>query len=608
MFKVLYVEDHPAQQDILAQMIELNGYEVAVASDGIEGVEKTREWLPDLILMDVRMPRMDGFEAMRIIRSDEKIADIPIIVVSAWASEKHKEHTLRAGANEHFTKPVDLNRLLTTINRYLKSGDSKAKLKEQHKITLLTAEIEALYAEKMELAYKLRVWQHYPELAFTLEQFTKLTSGLAHDLRNRLGILKEYRPQVIHCLWFLESLAFLRFKPLLSRQSHSTLEIFGKDLGEYSFGEFVVSINSQEKKENLSSITVNGLIDTQILSRGLWLLFLSLARRLSKGSPGTISPQDCVIEIEDKCPNQSKHSFYFTISIPSKSDFILPQNIDLQNVLSGDEIVLSLFILHKAVFLNGGVLSIHEKNQIEIKGPVVSSEETNLQNLQLSIDKLTKDISVLAKQYNGFEPNITPLIKGFVAAISQMLDNLAIEAKNETNEKTQKIILRNCKYAQLLLQNLLWLGAGIELPKEKVYVGDVLESVLELMRGEIRTEVRLDFQPDLPPVWANRVSLQQVFMNLITNAVEAMSKKGLLTLRTLQSGSEVYIEVGDTGSGISTENLERIFDLAFSTKEGHERGTGLYIVKSIIDKLGGKVKVKSESKIGTTFSICLPGC
>ncbi len=120
MSKVLYIEDHPAQRDILAQMLELNGFEVAVASDGVEGVDKARDWLPDLILMDLRMPRMDGFEAIKILRSEDSTSIIPIIAISAWASAKHKERALAAGANEHFTKPVDLNRLLTTIGRYLK--------------------------------------------------------------------------------------------------------------------------------------------------------------------------------------------------------------------------------------------------------------------------------------------------------------------------------------------------------------------------------------------------------------------------------------------------------------------------------------------------------
>ena len=119
MFKILYIEDHPAQRDIMAQMLELSGYEVAVASDGLDGLEQVRSWGPDLVLMDLRMPRMDGFEATRELRKDPTTAKIPIIAISAWASAKHKERALEAGANEHFTKPVDLSKLLDTINRLL---------------------------------------------------------------------------------------------------------------------------------------------------------------------------------------------------------------------------------------------------------------------------------------------------------------------------------------------------------------------------------------------------------------------------------------------------------------------------------------------------------
>jgi CheY-like chemotaxis protein len=118
--KILYVEDHPAQRDIMAQMLELGGFNVEVASDGEEGVEKALSWLPDIILMDLRMPRMDGFEAIELIRSNDKTTDTPIIAISAWASGKHKKRALAAGANEHFTKPVDLNRLMATIKSYLK--------------------------------------------------------------------------------------------------------------------------------------------------------------------------------------------------------------------------------------------------------------------------------------------------------------------------------------------------------------------------------------------------------------------------------------------------------------------------------------------------------
>ena len=120
MTRVLYVEDHEAQRDIMLQMLELYEYEVDVANDGEEGVKKTREWHPDVVLMDIRMPgRIDGLAAIRQLRDSPDTADIPIIVISAWGSAKHKELALRAGADAHLTKPVHIDKLIATIDHRL---------------------------------------------------------------------------------------------------------------------------------------------------------------------------------------------------------------------------------------------------------------------------------------------------------------------------------------------------------------------------------------------------------------------------------------------------------------------------------------------------------
>ncbi len=125
MRKVLYVEDHEAQRDIMVQMMKLYGYEIDVASNGEEGVKKAQEWHPDLVLMDIRMPgRIDGLVAIRQLRSGPDTADIPIIVISAWGSAKLKERALSAGANAHFTKPVTIDELISGINRHLRQQPS----------------------------------------------------------------------------------------------------------------------------------------------------------------------------------------------------------------------------------------------------------------------------------------------------------------------------------------------------------------------------------------------------------------------------------------------------------------------------------------------------
>jgi CheY-like chemotaxis protein len=119
MRKVLYVEDHEAQRDVMVQMMKLYGYDIDVACNGEEGVKKAQEWHPDVVLMDIRMPgRIDGLVAIRQLRSGPDTADIPIIVISAWGSARLKERALSAGANAHFTKPVTVDELIAGINRY----------------------------------------------------------------------------------------------------------------------------------------------------------------------------------------------------------------------------------------------------------------------------------------------------------------------------------------------------------------------------------------------------------------------------------------------------------------------------------------------------------
>ena len=123
--KILYVEDHSSQRNIMKQMLEISGHEVAVARNGEEGIEKTHAWLPDVILMDLRMHGMGGIEATRRIKSDETVAHIPIIVLSAWTSRHNRERALAAGAAKFFTKPVQIDQFVDQINQL---GPAEEKL------------------------------------------------------------------------------------------------------------------------------------------------------------------------------------------------------------------------------------------------------------------------------------------------------------------------------------------------------------------------------------------------------------------------------------------------------------------------------------------------
>ena len=120
--RILYVEDAEVIRDTIARLLEVYGYKVAYAKNGKEGVEMAQQWKPDLVLMDLRMPIMDGYKAINQIKFNPQTRHIPIFVVSAWSSRKERDQARLAGADEFFVKPPDLNRLIEAIDIAVKNA------------------------------------------------------------------------------------------------------------------------------------------------------------------------------------------------------------------------------------------------------------------------------------------------------------------------------------------------------------------------------------------------------------------------------------------------------------------------------------------------------
>jgi CheY-like chemotaxis protein len=119
MRTILFVEDTTEQRDLLAMFLGMNGYRVEVANDGIEGLAQARTLRPDLILLDLGMPKMDGYQMMEELRADEDLKDTPVVVISAWTATKHRKRAEEAGADAFITKPFELTHILTTVQQYL---------------------------------------------------------------------------------------------------------------------------------------------------------------------------------------------------------------------------------------------------------------------------------------------------------------------------------------------------------------------------------------------------------------------------------------------------------------------------------------------------------
>jgi len=119
MARILIVEDNELSRDMLSRRLAKRGYEIAIAGDGEEGVAKAKSEDPDLILMDLALPVLDGWEATRRIKAESRTAAIPVIGLSAHAMAEDAEEARRVGCDDFDTKPVELPRLLSKIEALL---------------------------------------------------------------------------------------------------------------------------------------------------------------------------------------------------------------------------------------------------------------------------------------------------------------------------------------------------------------------------------------------------------------------------------------------------------------------------------------------------------
>jgi two-component system, cell cycle response regulator DivK len=122
MAKLLLVEDNEMNRDMLSRRLIRRGYEVAIAVDGDQGVTMAQSEKPDLVLMDMSLPVIDGWEATRRIKSSEETRHLPVIGLTAHAMAGDREKALEAGCDDYDTKPIELERLIGKIEALLPSG------------------------------------------------------------------------------------------------------------------------------------------------------------------------------------------------------------------------------------------------------------------------------------------------------------------------------------------------------------------------------------------------------------------------------------------------------------------------------------------------------
>ena len=125
---ILVIEDNPLNMKLVKGLLKIGNYQMLEANDAESGIQLIREHQPDLVLMDIQLPGMDGLAATKILKEDSDLKDIPIVALTSYAMQGDKEKALEAGCSGYIAKPIDTRNFLETLARYLEDENSKVNL------------------------------------------------------------------------------------------------------------------------------------------------------------------------------------------------------------------------------------------------------------------------------------------------------------------------------------------------------------------------------------------------------------------------------------------------------------------------------------------------
>jgi len=611
--RALIVDDCTAMLRIYEFLLREGGIEVVgTASNGKEAVEMALECKPDVVIMDVMMPIMDGIDATRIIT--QKAPSIRIIIITAKTDML--EISIKAGACAFMTKPFDPVDLLVTIDRV-------------HEQKISPLEIE--HIQIAELRERLDLYAHDVTKGCLLDQIDRLVAGIAHDLRSPLGIvlstlgtidvnandvtfvrhLERIRRRSLYCKWIVDNFLGVSFSENITLDNISLIDVIQETLQILEnkiHPNIHLSIHVPEDLRILGSSNLLRLILMNIIENAIEAMTDGGALDVSAHTID--SHVHIVIADTGVGISSDKRQKLFSIGFTTK-----PAHCGLGLYIAqrfarrmGGEIVYA-----EREQSNGSVFRLSVPLQPEFSLPKEPSKlRANRRNLERKLTRI-RDRSVL--EVDRVLSEFQRIVSTFASNLYNELNVIEITAKNLLSEAREdslksalKKIIQSSVYARLLARNMADLGKTPSLHYSFISPIEIIEEVLELLERKIPPEyykVEWEIDPTLGDIEADSISLKQVFMNLIRNALEAMPDGGILRLNLAREGQTAVITVSDTGKGIAPEHIHRLFTMGFTTKKSGY-GLGLHNVMSIIKKHKGTISVSSRPGKGTTFVIRLP--
>ncbi len=527
--KILIVEDDENSRVFLERALRGQHYAVESAANGVEALEKAYQWHPDLIISDILMPQMNGFELCRRIKTDEQLRNIPFIFYTAtFVDQKDEKLAMALGASRFLIKPIepaDFIRIVSeVINEY----------------------------ETLRLSVPSR----------PLEEIKDLCQMQAEALQRKLD--KKVRELDSERVALRESEA--RFRALTESTSDWIWEVDQNGVYTYS---------SPKIQELL------GYAPEEVVGKTLF---------------------DCMPA--DEAERVAKE---FKSIVKSRKPFATLENVNLHR--DG----------HKVVLEKSGVPFFDAQGNLKgyrgIDRDITERNKLEEQLLQAQkMEAIGQFAGGIAHDFN----NMLTAIMGYGEFLKRDID------KDSPSQRYVDVILSAAAKSADLTQQILAFSRKQIISPKQTGLNELIKGIEKLLRRVIGEDIEINIalaDRDLT-VLVDPGQLEQVLMNLCTNARDAMPNGGTIFMSTgkefldreyiktydgKNAGVYALITVSDTGSGMDEKTRQRIFEPFFTTKElGKGTGLGLSTVYGIIKQHNGHINVYSEPGKGTTFKIYLP--
>ena len=622
VFRILIADDQPDNVALLARYMQNEGYAYITARDGRETMEKVRNELPDLVLLDVNMPHKDGFVVLEEIRADPAIQHIPVIILTAARLDPREIQTgLNMGADDYVTKPFDRRELYARIRTKLRVKEAEDVIRRRNRELNLLPEIGRELSARLNLE----------DLTTILLKRTVETLGamLGHILipRSTEAFQKTYR---------LDPTPF----PSEFTLPEGLIEI----IAESSQGLIVDDTHADARWQAAADDPSHSAVSVPMFGRHSLLGVLTLTH---------------------------EHTRYFTTdhllllqAIASHASIAI-ENGRLYEIMSREQQRLAAVLQGAAdailMFDAAGCLTLvnpagqrlFTDYEAKIGQPLESGagydsfidllDRTRLSNASFSGEVAWPDRRV-------FWASMTPLQEGgcvvvlhdvtrfkdlervkneFVATASHDLRNPITSIKgfslligragplNDSQLDYVQRILNASENMDQLVQNMLDLAKmdlGAESNLETVDCAHLVRELSDEFRphAEARRQVLVLGKAETGSnVRGDALRLRQALRNLIGNAIKYTPDGGTITLSVEHHANAVCIKVQDTGYGIPPADLPYVFDRFYRVRSNRPadiegNGLGLAIVKSIAEGHGGDVSVESKVGKGSCFVITLP--